>query len=540
MFITTVFIWLFMGVFVLYPLARLLCVVFQSDGGYSLDNLKSILTGRHNIKALHNSVILAFSVGTCGTLMGSLFAYGIVRIRLPLIVKWLLSAITVLPFVSPPFTSSIALSLVLGPGGVILTFLGIPDFIIYGFSGTLLAETLTYFPVAFLTMLAVLSNIDSNYEEAAKSLGASKWQAFRNIVVPLCTPGLANSFLLLFAASLADFATPMVMAGRSFPVLPTQIYLQITGMYDLRGGAAISFILILPALAIYLFQRYRMNAKSYVTITGKGAHLNTPHTPDRWLSIAVITLISLTGLFILFLYGIILASSFVKVWGVDNSLTLENYRFVFTAGLNSITDTLIIAIVSTLAGTVIAVAIGYISTRKDIPATGLLEFVSLINYILPGTVLGIAYLIAFNTGPIVITGTLTIIVGLCVFRYDATGIRGTIASLKQLDPSIEEAAKSLGASSLTALRTITVPLITPAIKTGMKYLFIVSMTAVSAVIFLVSVEWSLLTVRILNSITELMFAQAAAFSVVLILIVFVAIGTINLIFRILYPGHAEC
>ena len=532
-------IWLLLALFVLYPLARLLFMLVSSDGqadGAGVANLAGVFTDAYTRRALGNSLLLASSVGLCGTFLGFLFAFAVTRIDMPKGVRAFFSSVTVLSFVSPPFTGSIALTLVLGPGGLLQRLLHLPDFTIYGFPGTLLAETLTYFPLAFLTLAAVLGAIDPSCEDAARGLGASEGRVFRTVTLPLCVPGLANSFLLLFAESLADFATPLVMAGKSFPVLPTQVYLQITGMYDLRGGAVIAFVLLLPAFAVFFAQRFWVNRRSYVTMTGKGfARSRRGHAqPPRGARAAILGAISVVTLFVLSLYATILVSSFVKVWGVDNSFTLDNYRFVFTSGLNSIADSLLIAVTAAIPGTVLALGVALLSRRGGASGAAL-EFVSLVNYILPGTVLGIAYLIAFNSGPIVLTGTMTIIVALCVFRYDATGIRSIIASLRQLDPSLEEASLSLGASRFTTLRRVTLPLVLPAVKAGMRYLFTVSLTAISAVIFLVSVNWSLLTVRILQCITELMFAEAAAFSVVLVAIVFAAIGCIDLIFRFVCP-----
>ena len=160
-----------------------------------------------------------------------------------------------------------------------------------------------------------------------------------------------------------------------------------------------------------------------------------------------------------------------------------------------------------------------------------MEFVSLLNFALPGTVVGIAYIIAFNSSPIVLTGTMSIIVAAYVSRYDSAGIRSVIASLHQIDPSLEEASLSLGASSIGTFKNVTLPLVIPALLAGMKYLFIHSMTAISATIFLVSVSWSLLTARILECMTELQFGNACAFSVVLILLVFIFNGMLTLLVR---------
>ena len=532
-------LWLSLAVFVLYPFVRLLHVTFFSDGYFSLASLSRIFTNWYDRSAVFNSLFLALAVSLAGVLLGFLFAFAVTRMSLPKPVKWFLSAIPVLPLISPPFTSSIAITLALGPNGMLFRWLGLPQFNIYGFWGTWLSETLTVFPVAFLTLSAVLAAIDPNLEDASLSLGKSRLGTFFSVTLPLTTPGLANAFLLLFASSLADFATPLVLAGHSFPVLPTQAYLQITGMHDLRSGASLSFVLLIPALIVYFLQRYWIGAKSYVTVTGKAgprSGIRSIGTGPESLILAVCTLVSV---FILFLYAIIFLGSLVKVWGVNNNLTLDHYNYVFTRGMKAIEDTFLIACTATPLGAILGTAFGYLTSRMKFPGSRFMEFTSMLNYALPGTVVGISYVVAFNTGPIVLTGTMSIIVAAYVFRYDATGIRSTVASLQQIDPSLEEASLSLGESAFGTFRKVTLPLIIPAVTAGMKFLFIRAMTAISATIFLVSVHWSLLTTRILECMTEMQFAQASAFSVILILIVFAASGCITLAFRFAYPRYSR-
>lgn len=532
-------LWALMALFVLYPLGCLLQTAFYVGGQWTLANLAHVLANWYDRAAIINSLLLAVAVAGAGTALGLLFAFAVIRTNLPKFFKVAVSGIIVLPLISPPFTSSIAITLALGPNGLILKALGLGNFIIYGFWGTWLSETLTYFPVAFLTLTAVLMAIDPTLEDAALSLGSTRLRTLATVTLPLAIPGLANAFLLLFASSLSDFATPLVLAGHNFPILPTQAYLQITGLHDLKGGATLSFILILPALLVYVLQRYWIGKRSYVTVTGKASVKTALRVVDRWGAAVLATVCSFVCLFILFLYLIIFLGSLVKVWGVDYSLTLDNFNYVFNRGFKAITDTLIIAAVATPLGGILAVAIGYITTRKNYAGNKLLEFVSLLNYSLPGTVVGIAYIIAFNTGPVVLTGTLAIIVAAYIFRYEATGIRSTVAALHQIDNSLEEAALSLGASNFTCFRRVTLPLIVPAVISGMRFLLVRSMTAISATIFLVSVSWTLLTTRILECITELQFAQAAAFSVILIGIIFVLSGVISLAFRLAYPQAAR-
>lgn len=524
-------LWLALGLFVIYPFVKLLMTTFIVDGRLSLDNLMLVFSNSYDRLALVNSIWLAVAVAAMGTFLGFVFALAVTRIHLPAPLRWFIAAVTVLPLISPPFTSSIALTLSLGPNGIILKFFGIPDFNIYGFWGTWISESLTYFPVAFLTITSVLACIDPNLEDAGLSLGGSPFRVFRTVTLPLTMPAIANSILLLFACSLADFATPLVLAGHQFPVLPTQAYLQITGMYDLKGGAALSFALLVPALLVFVLQRFWVSRKSYVTVSGKSGAQTTVKGIGMAGTAAVMAICAAVIAFILFLYALIVMGAFTKAWGLDNSFTWESFAYVFDHGRKAMIDTLIIACIATPIGGLLAVSIAYVTQRKSFPANGLMEVVSLLNFALPGTVVGIAYIIAFNSSPIVLTSTMSILVAAYVFRYDSAGIRSVIASLHQIDPSLEEASLSLGASSIGTFKNVTLPLVIPALLAGMKYLFIHSMTAISATIFLVSVSWSLLTARILECMTELQFGNACAFSVVLILLVFIFNGMLTLLVR---------
>ncbi len=532
----TVFaLWMAMGVFVVYPLVRLLGVTFWVDGHFTFENLKPFLDNWYDRRAIVNSIVLATAVGLTGTIIGFIFAFAVTRLSMPAWLKFAISAVTLLPLISPPFTSSIALTLSLGPNGILLQFFGLDNFNFYGFWGTYISETLTYFPIAFMTLTTILLRIDPNLEDAAYSLGSSPFNVFRTVTFPLAAPGLANAFLLVFSCSLADFATPQVLGGHSFPVLPTQAYLQITGMYDFKGGAALSFLLIIPALIVYGLQNFWVSRRSFVTVTGKAGGRSSIKGPGPLITAVVLGTVTFISAFVLYLYSIILIGSLIKVWGVDNSLTFENYHYVFTFGSKAIKDTLIIACVGTPIGGLLAVLIGYVTKWLKVKGHKTLETISLLNYTLPGTVVGIAYIIAFNDKPIVLTGTVYILIAAYVFRYSSAGIRNVIASLTQIDPSIEEASTSLGASSAYTFWKITVPLVLPAVMAGMKYLFIHSMTAISATFFLVSVHWSLITTRILECMTELQFAQACAFSIVLIIIVFIASGVMSLIAKTVCP-----
>jgi iron(III) transport system permease protein len=526
-------LWLLLALFVVYPLAMLLARVLFDHGVFTTAGLAAILTDKHQIRAFWNSLLLGLLVGVAGTLLGFLFAFTATRCRLPRVLLTVVDASVLLPLVSPPFTTAIAMIFSFGPRGLITyDLLGIKGYTVYGLSSTLASEALTYFPIAYLTLRPILAAIDSNIEGMALSLGASRARVFRTVTLPLCIPGIANAFLLLFAASLADFATPLILAGNNFPVLPTQAFLQITGLFDLRGGAALSFVLLVPALMVFVLQRYWVSRRFYVTVTGKGAG-QTPFDSvspvARRMLLAACALIALA---VAYFYALLLYASLVVALGANHAFTWQHYRVIFTDGLKAIRDTLIIAGLAMPLGGLYGIVLGYLVTRRPFAGHRTMEIVSMINYALPGTIVGIAYLIAFNDPPLVLTGTALIIVACYVFRYGPTGIRATVALLQQIDKSLEEASLGLGAGSGTTFRRITLPLILPAFFAGLGVVFIRSMTAISATIFLVSISWTLITVKILENITELSLGPAAAFSVLVVVIVFVVIALIGRFLRL--------
>src|SRR6185369_6469607 len=335
-------LWALLALFVLYPLATLLARVLFDGGQFTVAGLAKVLTEKHQIRAFWNSLLLALLVGIGGTIIGFVFAFTAARARLP---RWLLTAVdaaVLLPLVSPPFTTAIAMIFSFGPRGLITyELLGLKGVTVYGLSSTLAAEILTYFPIAYLTLRPLITGIDSNIEGMALSLGASRWRVFRTVTLPLAIPGLANAFLLLFAASLADFATPLILAGNSFPVLPTQAYLQITGLFDFSGGAVLSFALLVPAFAVYLLQRAWVAQRVYVTITGKAGPATTIKSLAPWARWPLLAVCLGVGALIVYFYALLLYASLVRAFGADDTPTLAHYANVFTSGRKAIGDTLI-------------------------------------------------------------------------------------------------------------------------------------------------------------------------------------------------------
>jgi len=525
-------IWALLALFVLYPLVMLGLRAVTENGTFDLGPAVTALRQANTLRAFLDSLLLATLVGLLGTTLGFLFAFTVARARVGRAIARLLDTATMLPLISPPFTTSIAFVFSFGPRGFITHgVLGMDNAQVYGLRSTLVAESLTYFPLAYLALRPMLTAIGGNLEEMAFSLGSSRWRAFRTVTLKLTVPGLANAFLLLFAASLADFATPLILAGNDLPVLPTEAFLQITGMFDLKGGATLSLLLLVPALCVFLLQRWVVARRSYVTMGGKASRVAASDSVTPRLRWALVGACLLVVLLIIYLYGLLVYASAVRAFGADSTPTLANYRVVFTEGLPAIRDTLIIAGIGMPLGGLYSVLVGSLVGR--VRGGQALELVSMINYALPGTIVGIAYLVAFNTPPFTLTGTATIIIACYVFRYSPTGIRATIALLAQIDRSVEEASSSLGAGTATTFRRVLLPLILPAFFTGLSVVFIRSMTAISATIFLVSINWTLITVRILENMTELSLGPAAAFSVFVIVVVLLVTTGLDLLLRLI-------
>jgi len=516
------------GVFILWPLAHLTGVTFWEQGRPTLAVLGRVMALGYNRRAMRNSLLLAAMVAGAGTALGFLFAYAATRPRLR---RWrpLLHYLIVFPLISPPFMFALAILLSFGRNGILWRLVPpLQRIEIYGLAGTWLAETLTYFPVAFLTLVGVLEALDPNLEQAALGLGSTRTRVFRTVTLPLAGPGIVNSLLLLFGTSLADFATPLILAGSRFPVLPVQAYLQVTGMFDLQAGAALSFVLVVPSLMVFLLQRAWLGQRRFVTVTGQAAPRSPAPMTSSATDAALLAACLTVSAFVLYLYGVVVYGSLARLWGVDWTFSLAHYRYALTTGWRGVRDTLLIAGMATPLGALLAAATASLVARQRTAASTLLEFAAMLNYALPGTVVGIAYLLAFNRPPLKLTGGAMILALSFIFRYNPVGLRAIIAALLQVDPSLEEASQNLGDSSIRTFRKITLPLVAPALFAALEYLWVRSLTSISAAIFLVSVNWTLVTVEILQHATELALGQAAALAVVLIAMVFAGTAVLRL------------
>lgn len=514
-------------IFVVYPLMMVFIASFQERGEWTGANYALMSERRLYRNALWNSLSVGALVGLIGVVIGYLAAFVLTRLDVP--GKRVLHYLMIVPIISPPFVSAVSILFLFGFNGLITRqLLGLQDFSIYGFHGVVWSQVFTFAPIAYLSLRGVLASISPTLEDAALNIGASRWQVFWKVTFPLSLPGVASAFLIVFIESMADFGNPLVLAGAAFPMLAPQAYLEITGSFNLARGAMLSVILLIPSITAFAIQRYWIARRQYVTVTGKPtastSKIVSAHV--KWLLYALVLVFAAL---VLMFYGVIFVGAFTQVWGFNYTPTLDHFAYVFDVGFKTVTDTLIIAIITTPISGLLGMLIAFLVVRRVFPGKRALEFGSILSYAVPGTVVGIGYVLAFNGPPFILTGTLLILVLCFVFRYVPVGIQSGTAILRQIDPSIEEAAQNLGASALTTFRKVTLPLIAPAFFSALVYAFVRAMTAISAAIFLVSANWNLMTVQILNQVGSGRLGVAAAYSVVVIAIVLFAIIVINAI-----------
>ncbi|EPX77776.1 ABC transporter permease [Litoreibacter arenae] len=540
--------------FVFFPIAKMLLAAFVTEeGAYSVSvfaakffddrlwGLGCLSGGRCGVA--WNSLFLAVLVGVLTTILGLVFALVVTRSGFRY--KRALRALTVLPIITPPFVIGLALILLFGLSGSVTQFVselfGVqPTRWLYGLPGILIAQVLAFTPIAFLVLIGVVEGVSPSMEEAAQTLRANKWQTFRTVSLPLMRPGLANAFLLGFIESMADFGNPLVLGG-NYDVLSTEIFFAIVGaQYDQGRAAVLAMVLLFFTLSAFYAQRAWLGKKSYTTVSGKGDAGVHPLMPNG-LAIPVFVMAGLWGLFTIVVYTMILYGSVVELWGVNNTLTFKHYVTAFSvriedsgirwtgAAWDSFWTTIYIAAAAAPLTAVVGLITAYLLTRQTFAGKNAFEFGTMLSFAIPGTVIGVSYILAFNVPPIEITGTGLILIISFIFRNMPVGVRAGIASMSQLDKSLDESSLTLGANSWQTFRKVILPLLRPAILAALVYSFVRAMTAISAVIFLVSAEYDMATSYIIGRVENNDYGLAIAYSTTLIFVMLSVVGVMQLI-----------
>ena len=489
--------------------------------------------------AFFNTLRLGFITSFGAVVVGLLFAYVdcYVNVR-SRIVKKMFDVVSTLPVVSPPFVLSLSMILLFGRGGLITRkLLGIYDSDVYGMWGIAIVQILTFFPVCYMMLKGLLKNIDPSMEEAARNMGASRWKVFTTVTLPLMLPGLGNAFLVTFIEAVADFANPMMIGG-SYDTLATTIYLRITGgSYDTTGAAAMAVVLLCITLVLFLIQKYYLEAKTAATLTGKASRARAL-IEDRSVRIPLTTICSVISAFVILMYIAIPFGALFKLWGRDYSLSLKWFQQLFRDdGFKAFTDSFVLSLIAAPITALLSMIISYLVVKKKFRGKGFIEFVSMLAMAVPGTVLGVGFIRGFAGGVFRtgflqgIYGTGIILVIVFVVRSLPVGTRSGISALRQIDKSIEESAYDLGAGSAKVFTSVTLPLIKDSFLSGLVTTFVRSITAISAIILLVTPRYLLITCRINEFAEKGAYGVACAYATILIAIVYAAIVLMNLVIK---------
>ena len=518
-----------------------LTAIFDRIGNERVWGL-NCLTGGVRCGVAWNTLFLALLTATGTTLLGTMMALLAERSAGPRI-QTPLRVVALLPIITPPFVVGLGLILLFGRAGIVNQLLEYafdlaPTRWFYGALGVWIAQLFAFTPIAFMIMRGVVQGVAPSLEEAAQTLRANRQQTFLTITLPLLKPGLANAFLVGFIESMADFGNPIVVGGQ-FSVLSTDIFFAIVGaQYDQGRAASLAWILTLFALAVFALQRALLGKQGYTTVSGKGdagIAMALPHSVRRILNLVVYPWLAFTVLVYLFAF----AGGFVQTWGRDYTITLNHFRTAFAlewsqyglvwAGTawNSFFTTVKLAGISAPITAATGLLIAYLLARTEFRGRALFEFVALLAFAIPGTVLGLSYILAFNVPPVELTGTGLIIVLCFMFRNLPVGVRAGTAAFKQLDKSLDEASLMLRASTAQTLFHVVLPLLKPALVAALVYSFVRAMTTVSAVIFLVTAENELATTYIIGRVGNGDYGVALAYCTVLIVLMSLAIALIQ-------------
>ncbi|HKK49034.1 MAG TPA: iron ABC transporter permease, partial [Alkalispirochaeta sp.] len=481
---------------------------------------RSIFDHARYFRSIRNSIMLGIIVATLATTIGFVMAFAIERLRIP--GHRMFRSLAILPIISPPFMFALSVILLFGRSGLITRHIFNLDVgTIYGLRGLILVQTVNLFPIAYMTLSGILRGIDPDLETCALNLGARRTHAFFTVTLPLAMPGILASWLIVFVTSMTDFGNPIIIGG-DFDVLSVRAYLEFTGMGNLPRGAALAILLLTPTVLFFMLQKRIMNNRSYQTITGKAARRNMLPVPAV-ARIGFAVFAAALSLFVIMLYGTIIAGSFIQLWGVDWSFTLRHFAYSWDVGASTMGRTVLLALISTPITAFLGMIIAFLVVRRRFAGRHVMELLAMLSYAIPGTAIGIGYVLAFNDAPFRWSGTAFILVTAYVFRNVPIGVEGGIAALKQISSEIEESSTNLGANSSYTFRTVTLPLIRPAFFAGATFAFVRAMTAISAIIFLVSARWNHMTVLILAQTEILRLGAASVMSFALIVVVMTVI-----------------
>jgi iron(III) transport system permease protein len=491
------------AVFIVYPQVR----VVLTPGAAYVD----FLAAGSWVKPLGNSLqVMALST-TTAVLIGFVFAYAMVYTDM----RWkpAFRLIGILPLLSPPFVVAASYILLFGPRGVITYGVFGQTISIFGLGGIWGVQTIAFFPFAYQLIADVLSRSDARMEQAARNLGAGPWSVFRTVTLPLSRPGLGAAILTTAIYVLEDFGNPALVGGQ-FTVLPTQAYGLISGFGDLPSAAAVSTILLSLALVLYVAKIRLDGGQSFVTVSGRASSMPRPPVPG-WLSWTCFALCGALCGMILLVYGSLVVSAFTLTFPVNTAFTTSHFAYVFS-GVNGVAlrNTLVYGLSAAVFSSVFALVAAWLVQRGAWSGRRVLDFLLIMPAAVPGLFFGIGYATAFNEQWLDWLNRGVLIIISMIFWNIPVGYQAAVAGLRQIDRSMDEAATSLGASSLRGFRDVLLPMLGGSLRVGFVTTFVRAVTTLSVVIFLFTPGTTVATIRIFQLVNDLDWGGATAFTVI--------------------------
>ena len=448
--------------------------------------------------------------------------------------------ILLISLIHPPFVGSISFIMLFGKRGLITHDLFHLDVSPFGWQGVALMQVLGLSSLVYLILSSAIARTDTSVEDAARNLGASELAVFRDITLKRMVPELGSAGILVFLASMADFGTPLIIGG-AFQTLASDLYIQITGLYDLKSAALSGLLLLLPCVALFFLYRRFSGSRSYFSLGLSGLDIRYSYS-SPWLKGIFFTVTAFYCLFVTLKYGFILVGAFTTHWGYDYSFTMDHLLKVFKKDLSPFFNSVNLAFVTALISSLAGVFLSYLIKRKDYRFRHFSDMLATIPIAVPGILLGIAYLVTFKYPllgvgkyilkghrPLVLLGTGVIIYIICIFRYLNVGIRIGYALIEHINPNIEDAARNLGQKELRVYTDIVFPLIAPAFRNSFLRVFSTTMTTLGAIIFLILPSNKVAVQSIFQTITSSERGVAASMAVLLSLTILVLLGVFRLI-----------
>ncbi len=524
----TIFIAAILFFFMLFPLWKILTLSFFEGGevGFStftFANFIKYFTNAYTLRSLWHSLYISIVTTVIVTFVVFFFAYAMTRTTMA--GKTVFRNIIMMPLVAPSIVQALALIYLFGRNGLISAHWLGTSWNIYGPVGIIISEVLYCLPHAFVILFTTLSAVDIRLDEAAESLGATPLKVFTRITLPSAKYGILSSAALTFNLTITDFGNPVVIGG-NYSVLATEIYSQVTNLYRFDLGATISIILLVPSMMAFMLNYY-ISRKTFSMISGAAKPVIPPSRPLKKYGFTAYC--SLVTIAIVMVFATVILGSFVKVWPYDWSLTLDHYHFPSIGGYSAIWTSVWISLIVGIVGSFITLVASFVMETRRPYFKQFIYFLSVMPAAIPGLVMGLGYILAFNKPYYIFYGTPWIIIINIIICNFTLGILSSISNMRNIDSSIEEASISLGGDTIRTFFQIIFPLSRVAFFQNFVYFFMRSMTTISAVIFLVSATVHLAAIEIIMLDNDGWTASANAMCTCIIVIVLLMLGILHLV-----------